>query len=560
MPLQEANAVEQFKIVCQHCKSSLPVGLTMCYRCGKSLREPFQIPMQSEVQSEPAIPPCPTQTGGKIKGLPGIIAAVVVVLLLGGAAGGHYLGYFTLPLLPERTAADETAPFPSETGTSNTTSESTPAPTTSTPEKTDVTDVPYVVKHSIATIAGTYSGEWDNGMPNGRGEFTAAESGRTADGLLFWFEGDILSGTWVNGLPEGQGEYIGVNGEHYEGNYVNGLQTGRGRVTLPNGDVYTGEFFNGLPNGQGKYTYYDGRMVEGTFVNGEFSSSEYDPSPADGSPPEQPTGSPLPTPEPSTPVESGEVWIELSEMGITDRQLSQMVANSEIPADVTHLILYGNQISDLTPLSGLANLTALWLYGNQINDLTPLRGLTNLICIYAGGNRINNLTPIIGLPNLTYLHMAWNEIDDLTPLSRMSNLIELELDGNPLNQQQVDALKTVLPNCVINFAPETALPFTPGTDGVAYSGDAIHLRGNNNSTYTFTIVGARDGGVWGSDIYTDDSTIARAAVHAGLVAIGDSATVTIRILPGQRSYSGTTRNGVTSSSYDSWDGSYEFVR
>ena len=93
-----------------------------------------------------------------------------------------------------------------------------------------------------------------------------------------------------------------------------------------------------------------------------------------------------------------------------------------------------------------------------------------------------------------------------------------------------------------------------------YSGNATHLRDNNNQTYTFNIIGASDGDVWGSDVYTDDSDIARAAVHAGIVAVGESKTVTIRILPGRSGYESTTRNGVTSSSYDSWAGSYRFER
>jgi hypothetical protein len=44
------------------------------------------------------------------------------------------------------------------------------------------------------------------------------------------------------------------------------------------------------------------------------------------------------------------------------------------------------------------------------------------------------------------------------------------------------------------------------------------------------------------------------------VAVGETAVVTIRILPGQARYEGSVRNGVTSSSYGSWGGSYEFVK
>ncbi|MCL2098849.1 MAG: stalk domain-containing protein, partial [Oscillospiraceae bacterium] len=98
-------------------------------------------------------------------------------------------------------------------------------------------------------------------------------------------------------------------------------------------------------------------------------------------------------------------------------------------------------------------------------------------------------------------------------------------------------------------------PAPPGN----YTGNATSLRGNNNSLYSFNIVGATSGSVWGTDIYTDDSNIARAAVHAGVVTVGQSALVTIRILPGRSSYQGTSRNGVTSTNYASWPGSYEFV-
>ena len=61
---------------------------------------------------------------------------------------------------------------------------------------------------------------------------------------------------------------------------------------------------------------------------------------------------------------------------------------------------------------------------------------------------------------------------------------------------------------------------------------------------------------FGSTANADDST----AVHAGLVAVGETKTVTIRILPGRDSYPSTTRNGVTTTSFGSWQGSYEFVR
>ena len=55
------------------------------------------------------------------------------------------------------------------------------------------------------------------------------------------------------------------------------------------------------------------------------------------------------------------------------------------------------------------------------------------------------------------------------------------------------------------------------------------------------------GSLWGTDVYTADSSICQAALHAGaLTRLGGEVSVTGE--PGRRSYAGTTRNGL--SSYD----------
>ena len=54
----------------------------------------------------------------------------------------------------------------------------------------------------------------------------------------------------------------------------------------------------------------------------------------------------------------------------------------------------------------------------------------------------------------------------------------------------------------------------------------------------------RRGSLWGTDVYTADSSICQAALHAGLLTrLGGQVSVTGE--PGRRSYAGTTRNGQT---------------
>ncbi|XP_077307141.1 cysteine-rich secretory protein LCCL domain-containing 2-like [Lithobates pipiens] len=65
------------------------------------------------------------------------------------------------------------------------------------------------------------------------------------------------------------------------------------------------------------------------------------------------------------------------------------------------------------------------------------------------------------------------------------------------------------------------------------------------------------GTVWGTDVYTDDSSICKAAIHAGILG-NTGGLVTVEKTPGQQSYSGSARNGVTTNNYGSWPGSFVF--
>ena len=65
--------------------------------------------------------------------------------------------------------------------------------------------------------------------------------------------------------------------------------------------------------------------------------------------------------------------------------------------------------------------------------------------------------------------------------------------------------------------------------------------------------------VRGTDVYTDSSELCAAAIHAGVMTVAGG-VVTIEIRPGAASYTGSTRNGISSFSSGAWPGSYVFVR
>lgn len=107
----------------------------------------------------------------------------------------------------------------------------------------------------------------------------------------------------------------------------------------------------------------------------------------------------------------------------------------------------------------------------------------------------------------------------------------------------------------------TALPKAEA-EALAQSGAAIpacpeRFTGQASLVCGCSAEATASGSVWGSDLYTDDSAVCRAAVHAGVIpARGGAVWVFER--PGQDGYPAADRNGVSSGSWGSWQRSIAF--
>ncbi len=92
---------------------------------------------------------------------------------------------------------------------------------------------------------------------------------------------------------------------------------------------------------------------------------------------------------------------------------------------------------------------------------------------------------------------------------------------------------------------------------IGWSDRAIDHRGAIGQQFDYVCpAGGTLSSLWGDGVYTDDSSICTAAVHAGLITVASGGAVTIEMVAGQASYPSTTANGVTSSSWGAWTGSY----
>ncbi|HXG58550.1 MAG TPA: LCCL domain-containing protein [Thermoanaerobaculia bacterium] len=90
---------------------------------------------------------------------------------------------------------------------------------------------------------------------------------------------------------------------------------------------------------------------------------------------------------------------------------------------------------------------------------------------------------------------------------------------------------------------------------------SAHANAAEGTVLYFRVTGTPSGGaVWGSNPYTTDSNLAKAAVHAGAVRAGETAVVKVTIVAGQPKYAGSTKNGVTTSSWGRYGKSYRVER
>lgn len=69
--------------------------------------------------------------------------------------------------------------------------------------------------------------------------------------------------------------------------------------------------------------------------------------------------------------------------------------------------------------------------------------------------------------------------------------------------------------------------------------------------------GSSSSQIFGNGIYTDNSSICKAAIHAGIIKDSEGGTIEINLEPGQKNYIGSTSNNIESNDYpNEWDRSF----
>jgi len=97
------------------------------------------------------------------------------------------------------------------------------------------------------------------------------------------------------------------------------------------------------------------------------------------------------------------------------------------------LMIFGAQISDLSPLSSLPNLESVILYSCDITDLSPLSNLPSLRFLSVTGSQGHDFSFLGTITGLSELHLGENGISDISMLSNLMDLTKLSLFGNRID-------------------------------------------------------------------------------------------------------------------------------
>jgi hypothetical protein len=84
----------------------------------------------------------------------------------------------------------------------------------------------------------------------------------------------------------------------------------------------------------------------------------------------------------------------------------------------------------------------------------------------------------------------------------------------------------------------------------------LELAEPKGATYYFRVTGTTEGPAWGTDVYTGDTWLAVAAVHAGLVTPGQSAIIKVTLVEPLPQFVGSARHGVTTHDFGRFGSAY----
>jgi len=105
-----------------------------------------------------------------------------------------------------------------------------------------------------------------------------------------------------------------------------------------------------------------------------------------------------------------------------------------------------------------------------------------------------------------------------------------------------------LSGCKKDVGPVLEIPCSQNVESMRYGAGATFLANCPEGCDSVK-------NIWGDGLYTQDSPICTASIHAGVIG-KSGGRVRVTVQPGQDSYKGITKNGITSDPFGRFGGSY----
>jgi hypothetical protein len=158
----------------------------------------------------------------------------------------------------------------------------------------------------------------------------------------------------------------------------------------------------------------------------------------------------------------------------------------------------------------------------------------------------------------------------LTGLEAESTLVEQEYKSKirAIREEAIAPLKTLQSN--LSQSGQLS-PAVQARDAIQYlskgylhpvkiKSSLMELQPVIGKTYFIEITGRNEGSIYGTDYFTADSNVPSAAVHSGLVQVGETTVLKLIVLSAQTSFLGSNRHAVASSNYGPYWMAYKLER
>jgi hypothetical protein len=137
---------------------------------------------------------------------------------------------------------------------------------------------------------------------------------------------------------------------------------------------------------------------------------------------------------------------DLDEARLRDKDLTALKYCNE----VQYLDLGHNRFTKTDFLAYMPEIRVLIIAAGYVTNISGVEHCTKLeYCEFLSGG-IRDVSPLAACTELRHLNLSYNLISDITPLYGLKNLERLWISRNPIPADQIETIKTLLPDCTIN--------------------------------------------------------------------------------------------------------------